>query len=183
MMYNGRYDDAINQLKEYLEYHPDSIEAMNAIGYSYYSNGDTGNAEIWYKHSIETDNRNTDPYIYLGKIYTKTNKYQSAIDMYSSLLEIDSDNPEGYFGLGFVYNKVNMYEDSITFMDKAIQYYLKNNSAEAIEAYYLQGINYYYTGQTEKAFSYLSAIEDYYLEDTNLRKILIDIREQLKNTD
>ena len=180
MMYNGRYEEAINLLKEYLQYHPESTEAMNAIGYSYYRGGDNTNAETWFKHSNETDSSNPEPYKYLGKIYTEANKYQSAIDMYSSLVEIEEENPEGYFGLGLVYNKVNMYEDSLNFMDTAIQYYLKNNSEETIEAYYLQGLNYYYTGQTEKAFSYLSAIEDYYLEDSELRMILIDIREQLK---
>lgn len=183
MIYNGRYETALNLLNEYLEYHPESTDAMNAIGYSYYKIGNNGKAETWYRQSIETNPENAEPYRHLGKIYTETRKYQSAINMFSALIEIEDDDPDGYFGLGLVYNKVNMYEDSLTYLDRAIQYYLKNNSVEAIEAYYLQGINYYYTGQTENAFSYLSAIEEYYLDDVNLRKILIDIREQLKRSD
>ncbi|MBN1647641.1 MAG: tetratricopeptide repeat protein [Spirochaetales bacterium] len=177
------YTQAVAAFIKVLDHDPSFTPAIVCLAKSYYKLRDFKKARRWFGKAIETDPDYSEPYIYLGEIAQQQKEYQQAIDIYIKLLGKDPENPEALLGLGSVYNTVNMPGESITFMDSAISQLVEKNSPDTMRAYYIQGMNYYRMRDYRIAYSYLSAIEEYYMRDPGLTAALSDIRRRLQSSD
>ena len=69
---SGDLDGAIGAYKEFLEKHPESVEARSNLGAVYARKGDYGRAIEEYKRALEFDDRNATILFNLGVAYYKS---------------------------------------------------------------------------------------------------------------
>lgn len=180
-MKDGRFKLAIQQFDGAFKIDSGFTDAADKIGEAYAELDNYTDAKTWFEKSISINKNNVVPYLGLGEMELQKKNYQEALTLYSKIIELEPANPDGYFGLGKCYFQVNLFDESLSRMDTAITIYIQTNSPNTMEAYYIQGLNYYYTGDFNSAYSYLSAIESYYNDDDILRIILSKIRAELSN--
>lgn len=66
---DGRYESARKLFREALRKQPQSAEACNGVGVTFYARGDFDEALAWYKRAIETDPRFGDAYYNMACLY------------------------------------------------------------------------------------------------------------------
>jgi hypothetical protein len=76
---NGRYEPARKLFREALRKQPQSAEACNGVGVTFYARGDFDEALAWYKRAIETDPRFGDAYYNMACLYALQGQKQLAL--------------------------------------------------------------------------------------------------------
>ena len=92
--------EAIPVYHEYIEYEPDSFEAMNYLGECYERTGDMELARKYYQDSIELAPDYADPWFGLGVIELNTGNPGSALIYFRKAVRLDDTNPEYWYLLG-----------------------------------------------------------------------------------
>ena len=87
---------------------------------------------------IRADPKNFINYFYLGDIYRKIKKYDSALNNYQKSIQLNNKFPEGFNNLANIYREIKDTKNSILFFKKAIE--LNPNYINAI---YNLGVVYF----------------------------------------
>jgi tetratricopeptide (TPR) repeat protein len=141
-------------LKQAIKFDPEFVDAMDHLGVAYRNQGQYAAAIAMYRRSIAINPRNTTPHINLAVIYRLQGNMEGARQEYMEVMSIEQENPESYYGIGLLYNAAEMYGDSIEYINKAIQLYIKLNSALVYDACLIQGDNYYELYDYSEALRY-----------------------------
>ena len=89
---SGDLDGAIGAYKEFLEKHPESVEARSNLGAVYARKGDYGRAIEEYKRALEFDDRNAAILFNLGAAYYKSAQINDAAALLARVLAAQPDN-------------------------------------------------------------------------------------------
>ena len=68
-LHDGRYESARKLFREAVRQRPDSAEAYNGVGVTFYARGDYDEALAWYKRALEADPRFGDAYYNMACLY------------------------------------------------------------------------------------------------------------------
>lgn len=85
-----RYDEAITNLNNALNYKPDSYSAMCLLGASYAYKKDYKLAEKTFLDAIKLYPQNWNAYVFLGDIKKRQKDYQTAVDYYETAASLES---------------------------------------------------------------------------------------------
>ncbi len=104
---NGRYEQAIEMAGKFVEFSPDSLEAMLILGMSHFNSGNYPEAKQWFRQALKKKRRNVIASQYLDLIREIEHRYGP----FSSNINLarTSEDPQiagqafkkGWFGHGF----------------------------------------------------------------------------------
>jgi len=146
--------DFLNAEKYYLKAlkeDPKYVEAYDNLGRIYRRIGKYDKAISNYKKSLELYPKGIMAHQNLAVVYGIKQEYEKAINEYQEIINLSPNNAEGYFGLANSYMMISKFDLATKNAEKAIKIYKTNNSHYLNEGYYLLGLIYYYSGNTEKA--------------------------------
>ncbi|WP_127844580.1 tetratricopeptide repeat protein [Psychroflexus aestuariivivens] len=146
--------DFQNAEKYYLEAlreDPKFVEAYDNLGRLYRRIGKYDKAISNYKKSIELYPNGIMAHQNIAVVYGIKEEYENAINEYKEIIKLSPDNPEGYFGLANSYMMVSKFDLALKNAEKTVEIYKQTDSHYLNEGYYLTGLIYYYSGNTEKA--------------------------------
>src|SRR5207247_3788148 len=89
---SGDFDGAIRAYQEFLQNHPESVEARSNLGAVYARKGDYGRAIEEYKRALEFDERNAAILFNLGVAYYKSAQINEAAVLLARVLAAQPDN-------------------------------------------------------------------------------------------
>ncbi len=176
LMYAGKYNEAEPYLKKAVNLDPDFVDALDHLGIVYRRQNRYEEAEEVYLRSISLNETNIVPVMNLAVVYRNMNRLEDAFEMYIKLTKIDPDNPEGYYGIGELFQMVEGYESSILFFDASIELYQQLGSDLVYDAYYYQGLNYYYLDEYDYALEYLELAREYHKGNKQLQELIDNIK-------
>ena len=148
-MQQKRYDDAINDLKEYTKRKEDNY-ATYLIGYCYFHKSDEKSALTYFQNAIEQGCNKADLFYHIGVINFNEAKYDEAMKYYTRAIEIDDTHAFSYNDRGSTYRMLDKIDKAIEDYNKAVQlnprmdifkanlgsaYRINKNYEKAIEAY------------------------------------------------
>ncbi len=168
------YAKAIESYMRALEIDPGFSDAMNNLGVVYRVTGDYENAEKYFLRAIVVYPKNAVAMINLAVLYSIENDFDKSLAIYKKALSTEPDNPECYFGTGSLYFKFKKFDESIPFINRAIQKYRALKSENVYDAYYIQGMNYYFKKDWKKAVELLKIVKRAYPDNEELNKYLED---------
>lgn len=105
----GRYNKAIDLCRRALDVHPDDIDLLYELGFSYLAElllkGEVGDQAVQvFQRIITLDPRDVKAYIALGTAYEHDLiDYEKAAEAYRKAIEVDPQNPDGYIYLARLY--------------------------------------------------------------------------------
>jgi cytochrome c-type biogenesis protein CcmH/NrfG len=156
----GRYQDAVESLKQALKIKPGFVNAYLGLGMAYVNLGKYQDAIEAYQQVIKIRPDLMEAYLNLGAVYRNVGRWQEAIETYREALRIKPDFAEAYFNLGNACLDLDQYKEAIDAFRQAIRikpYY--------VDAHFNLGIAYLAAGDK------YSAIEEYKILKT------IDVKE------
>ena len=168
----GKYDPAIEHLKEAIKLWPKYYGAYIALAKAYRYKRNIAEAESTYNYAKKIDPKDPRAYEGLGALYSKFKRYPDAIAEFEQGLHYDSTNVNLLNGLGYIYTKTKEY-------DKALSYYQKSLSVEPnnLTTMFALANVYKEMGEPDKAVSYLQQLKKKRPENTEVRKKLAEVRE------
>ncbi|MGA2071311.1 MAG: tetratricopeptide repeat protein, partial [Sedimentisphaerales bacterium] len=131
----GRYQEAIEALKQAIRIKPDLAEAHYNLGNAYNSLGRYQDAIESYKQAIRIKPDYAEAYDNLGNAYLELSRYQDAVEAYKQAIRIKPDYAEVHYNLGNTYSSLGRYQDAIEDYKQAIRI-----NPDYSEAYYNLGV-------------------------------------------
>lgn len=121
-----------------LEYYPQDINMLNALGYNYFFEGQFSKAKESLDKALSISKTNFKTHLFLGGVYKKMGKYKESEEEYNYLIQkfnpinftltdffriqthVSEENAKdvvnlisAHIGLGFLYNEMGEYEQAI----------------------------------------------------------------------
>lgn len=119
----GKTDDAMTRVDEYLTRHPDSAEGHLLKGSLQYSNKELESAELSLNRSISLRPA-ASTYLLLVRILTESGSMEEAADRLSRLLVSEpAQKPAVYFELGNILMKLKRHEEARDWLEKLVARY------------------------------------------------------------
>ena len=116
----GRTDEAMTRLDEYLTRHPESAEGYLLKGGLQYSNKDPESAEESLNRSISFQPA-ASTHLLLARILTESRRMEEAADLLSRLLVSDpAQQPAVYFALGNLFMQMKRHEEACDWFGKLV---------------------------------------------------------------
>lgn len=100
LLEQGRVEEAIRHSAEAVRIKPDYVEALNALGLSYYCAGKIDEAVGWYRKTLEVDPCAIEAYLNLGTALAAKGEFDEAILFYNKALQIAPDFIDIHISLG-----------------------------------------------------------------------------------
>ncbi len=117
------FDRAIETYKYILVRYGDTpiaVECANAnLGDIYLTMGQLDSAEIYIKKAISCDHRKPDYHYLMGFVYSKREKWKSAVKEFQAAIKVEPDNPEYLCGLGWAQFSSGDKEKGLQYLHKA----------------------------------------------------------------
>jgi len=88
LMYQGYYEEAINQFNEAIQLNPDYAAAHMYLGITYYYKNKLDEAIANEKRAISLNPNNPDAYFFMAQSYDKAGNRQQAVAYYRKFLEL-----------------------------------------------------------------------------------------------
>lgn len=142
----GRFDEAIQELKQAISLYNDYIDAHNNLGVTYRKKGMLKEALSEYQKALQINPRYPYAHNNLGVLLAKSNYLDLAITEFSNAVACKPDYADAYNNLGATYIRKGLYEKAITECLNAIKY---NNNY--IDAYYNLSTAYFNNKQPDQA--------------------------------
>ncbi|MCL2092875.1 MAG: tetratricopeptide repeat protein [Treponema sp.] len=173
------FTEAEPYLLKAIELDSNYVDAMDHLGLVYRNLNRYDEAEYWYLRSIETNPDNIVPYLNLGVLYRFQGMLEDARLIYLRARDLDPQDPEPYFGIGMVYQMAGLYEVSIEFINLAMSIYYERESLLTFNAFYAQGLNYYFLDQYQEALGYFRAALIGHPQNTRIHELIMELEEIL----
>ncbi len=130
---------------------PKFVEVYDNLGRIYRRIGKYDKAVYNYKKSLELYPEGIMAHQNIAVVYGINKDYENAIKEYKEIVRLSPNNAEGYFGLANSYMMISKFDLAIKNANKTVEIYRKTKSHYLNEGYYLIGLIYYNSGNTEKA--------------------------------
>jgi tetratricopeptide (TPR) repeat protein len=176
----NKLDEAEKYLKKAIQLDPLFVDAMDHLGMVYRRQNRLDEAKEIYLKSIAINDKNIVPYQNLAIVYRLQNKLDDALELYKKMINIDENDPEPYYGIGELLFITANYENALPFFDKAFELYADQNSPLVYDVLYYNGIIYYKTKNYEEALKYLEVVQKRNPNDTVVKTIINDIKNNIK---
>jgi tetratricopeptide (TPR) repeat protein len=151
----GRYQDAIEALKQAIRIKPDLAEAHYNLGVAYHRLGRYKDAIEALKQAIRIKPDLAEAHCNLGVAYGELGRYQDAVESYKQAIRIKPDYAEAHYNLGVACGKLGRGKDEIEAYKQTIR--IKPDYAEA---HYNLGNAYHRLGRYQDAIeAYKQAIK------------------------
>src|SRR5438093_6250988 len=115
------YIQQVELLKEYLVRFPESVSALNQLGYTLYMLSRNGEAIDVFVRSIELDEKNTFGYQTLGRVYLVAGSLNKAAQLYQRMVAALPEEPKAGVGLGMVLIRQDKAEEGKKLINKALE--------------------------------------------------------------
>ena len=96
---SGKYESAIDQLHDELDYDPDNPDIMSLLGFSYRKTRNFEDAQTFYEWALKVEPDHKGANEYLGELYLETNQLDKAVEQLQILDNICSHNCKEYSNL------------------------------------------------------------------------------------
>ncbi len=138
---------AIQYFQKATELDQDYIEALDLMGVSLASRGDTL-AQYYYKRILKIQPRNADIWYKLGVHYMDIDEVNRAIEAYTQATIINPKHADSFYNLGYIFTvKVPNYQEALSYYSKSIKAKPDNN----YKAHYGRGYAYEMLGDVINA--------------------------------
>ena len=117
----GRFDDAVEVLREAIQADPNNVDAMRYLAGAYFSRKkNLEDAEALLRRATQLAPDFTAAWLLLGPVLMERIRYVEAIDAFRKATELDQDNAEAWGGLGNAYARAGYSEDSARAFARAV---------------------------------------------------------------
>ena len=82
--------------REVLEITDEQFEEMGQLGVMFYTQGDLERARIVFEGLVEADPNSSSAHSALGALYTRTGRYDEALEQVNTAIELNGDQLEAY---------------------------------------------------------------------------------------
>jgi len=155
--YDGKPQQAIEELQKAIEISPEYAKAYNLLGIIYASLGESQEAITYFQEAIELKPKYAEACSNLAAIYQSLGRYQEAITHYQKVVQEDPNSTEAYINIGAAYASLGRYQEAITHYQKVI----KIDPVYA-KAYYSLGLVYLMLDQFTKSEENLQKAKELY---------------------
>lgn len=158
----GKYDKAIEQLKEALKIDSEHQGAIVNMGIAYMEKGEDKNAVKYFQKEIELygsagykyENKYLEgAYYQLGVIYWKKKDYNKALEYAAQATEIGRSTADNHFLMGRIYLSKGSYEEALLKFQEALKF-----DPKYTDAHYGLGQAYEKMNNKEKAIEEYRAV-------------------------
>jgi len=98
----GSYDEALSELRGFLEENPDDLPALHLLGTAHARLNDFISAEKAFKRVLKLEPSHGDAYFNLGLIHSRQNRISEAIDDFEKVLELNPEDVQTLNDLGVI---------------------------------------------------------------------------------
>lgn len=148
---NGKYEEAVQELKRMLKRFPDDKEAYFLLGNQYFTQMKIDSAIQYYLRVIDIDPFHKLSYNQLAYSYNRTGEYKKSLWAINKYIDIAPNEANPYDSRGEIYANMGMIDESIASYLTAIQI-----KPEFTESWYKLGAMYIFKDQPKLADSCLS---------------------------
>ena len=143
---SGKFQKAVNQIKELNSSYPNQPLLFNLIGACYKELGELNGAAKMFEIATTISPHYAEAHFNLGVIHQELGKNELAIGSYKKAIEISPNYPSAHNNLGNIYKELGDLESSIEYLEWAIAY--KHDYAEAHNNL---GNSFYESGRVDDA--------------------------------
>ena len=93
----GKYEEAISQYTQYIEYNPDDIKSIYNRGRAYEELGQLDKSMADYEKALEVDPKSINALMSIGKIHFRNNEYGDAAFYFDKAIKVKGGNAEAHF--------------------------------------------------------------------------------------
>jgi len=148
-------NEADNELREFLQLHPNHLDALNLRTNLLIVNGKMEEALLQCDGILKINGENIECLFNKGKILIYLKKYENSIEIFEKLLQKQPDHASALYYKAVSLKKVNKLKDSTDIFKKIHQIPTKNK-----EILLLHGLAYCQTGSLEKACEIYHELKD-----------------------
>jgi len=138
----GKYQEAVKQYAEYLEYNPEDVQAIYNQGRAYEELGEFEQSLENYQQVVEIDPRHANALMSIGKYHFRNNSYADASFFFTKAADIKKSDPQVYFLKGRAHHKLGETQVALEAYDEAI-----SKNRDYGEAYLYRGALKVYQGK------------------------------------
>ncbi len=150
----GKYEQAINEYDQYLEYNPDDFKSMYNRGRAYEELKDYDKALNSYEAALKMDEKNINVLISLGRYYFRENKFKDAAFYFDKATQVNQNSPLAQYLKGRAYHKAGETGQAMEAYNTAI-----SMRKEYGEAYLYRGALKIYLGRKRSGCSDLKTAQ------------------------
>ena len=93
----GKYEEAISQYTQYIEYNPDDIKSIYNRGRAYEELGQYDKSMADYEKALEVDPKNINALMSIGKIHFRDGEYGDAAFYFDKAIKVKGGDAEAHF--------------------------------------------------------------------------------------
>ena len=108
----GMYDEAVEVLKEAIEFGPDDLDANWNLGVVYWSMGDVEKAAPQMRRCIGLDPDNDEAHNTVGLLYYREKFYNAALNEFQIAAKLYPNNKQYHYNVGVVMAKLGRYDEA-----------------------------------------------------------------------
>ena len=113
---NGRFADALNQLKKAVKIAPENSDVYLSFALTYDLMDQTESALKFFHKALEISPNDTDVLTSLGITLSRSNRLNEAIEVFEQALSIKPELPIAKWHLALTYKFMGLYENSLEFL-------------------------------------------------------------------
>lgn len=117
----GNYDDAVESVKKYISFFPQSSEAFNQLGIIHYDHGKYINAISAFNKSLALDPGKPQYFFNRGRTYAATKMFRYAEMDFSMALDLDPNDAETWYQKGLTDQELGNIDIACFDFRKALQ--------------------------------------------------------------
>jgi len=122
----GRWEDAVGQIESALDVSAPQeppAELFTALGLAHQTGKQYKKAEEAYQRAVQAAPKELKPYLYLGALYHRTERFADAEQAYLQAEEIDPSDPDLLNSLGYLYADQGIHlERAVTLIERALSH-------------------------------------------------------------
>jgi tetratricopeptide (TPR) repeat protein len=145
----GLFNEAIEELRTFLEKNPESIEGWYNLGYALSEIDENEDAVKAYDEALAIDNNIFEIWFNKGSVLYEERDFEKAKECYEKALELNPDDPEAWNNLGNCYSRLAEGKKAIEAYTRAVA--LKPDYAEA---FYNKANAHFIEEEDERAIAY-----------------------------
>jgi len=108
----GLHDQAVEVLKDAIQFRPDDIEANRNLAITYYTMGDMDMASIQMQKYLQLEPSNAEAHNNLGLIFYKKGQYESALKEFEKARKLSPENKQYAYNEGLTFVEMGRNEEA-----------------------------------------------------------------------
>jgi tetratricopeptide (TPR) repeat protein len=137
----GKYQEAITQYAEHLEYNPEDVQSIYNQGRAYEELGEFDKSLENYEQVVEIDPQHANALMSIGKYHFRNNSYADASFYFTKAAEIKKSDPQVFFLKARAHHKLGETQVAMEAYNEAI-----SKNRDYGEAYLYRGALKVYQG-------------------------------------